>query len=390
LATNSTSELSDIQDTNLPLSGAAGIPQRLQSLDTLRGFDMFWITGGEQLVAALVAATGWGWLRGMEEQLTHPAWHGFHAYDLIFPLFIFMAGVSTPFSFDSRLAKGLSRSRLARKAIQRGLILVLLGVIYNNGLFRTDYETTRFASVLGRIGLAGMFAQLIYLYSPKRLLYVWLAVILVGYWLFMAFYPVPGCGAGLFTMECNPASYFDTQFLPGRIYKKIHDPEGLMSTIPAIATGLLGIFAGQILRIKANDLSANRKVLTLAGIGLASIVLALLWNLFFPINKNLWTSSFVLLVGGLSFLLLSLFYYVIDVLDFRRWTFFFIVIGMNSIVIYMAHEFIDFEYTANALFGGLLGHFSEAARAVGSIVAYILVQWALMYVLYRNRWFLKV
>ncbi len=374
----------------MPLSGSAGIPQRLQSLDTLRGFDMFWITGGEQLVVALAAATGWGWLRGMEEQLTHPAWHGFHAYDLIFPLFIFMAGVSTPFSFDSRLDKGFSRSRLARKAIQRGLILVLLGVIYNNGLFRTDYETTRFASVLGRIGLAGMFAQLIYLYSPRKLLYVWLAVILVGYWLFMAFYPVPGCGAGLFSMECNPASYFDTQFLPGRIYKKIHDPEGLMSTIPAIATGLLGIMAGQILRIKANDLSANRKVLTLAGVGVVCIVLALGWNLIFPINKNLWTSSFVLLVGGLSFLLLSLFYWVIDVLNFRRWTFFFIVIGMNSIVIYIAHKYIDFDYTANALFGGLLGHLSEPARAVGSVVGYILVQWALMYMLYRNKWFLKV
>lgn len=377
-------------DADLPLSGAAGIPQRLQSLDTLRGFDMFWITGGEQLVAALAAATGWGWLRSMEEQLSHPAWHGFRAYDLIFPLFIFMAGVSTPFSFDSRLAKGFSRSQLARKAIQRGLILVLLGVIYNNGLFRTDYETTRFASVLGRIGLAGMFAQLIYLYSPKRLLYVWLAVILVGYWLFMAFYPVPGCGAGHFTMECNPASYFDMQFLPGKLYKKIHDPEGLMSTIPAIATGLLGILAGQILRLKTNDLSANRKVLTLAGIGVASIVLALLWNLIFPINKNLWTSSFVLLVGGLSFLLLALFYWVIDVLDFRRWTFFFIVIGMNSIVIYMAHQFIDFEYTTNALFGGLLGHFSETAQAVGSALAFILVQWTFMYVLYRNKWFLKV
>ena len=351
---------------------------------------MFWISGGEELVASLAAATGWGWLYGMEEQLTHPAWHGFRAYDLIFPLFIFMAGVSTPFSFDSRLAKGFSRSRLARKAIQRGLILVVLGIIYNNGLFRTDYETTRFASVLGRIGLAGMFAQLIYLYSPKKLLYAWLAVILVGYWLFMAFYPVPGCGAGLFTMECNPASYFDTQFLPGKLYKKIHDPEGLMSTIPAIATGLLGIMAGQILRIKTNELSENRKVLTLAGIGAVSIVLALLWNLFFPINKNLWTSSFVLLVGGLSFLLLSLFYWVIDVLNFRRWTFFFIVIGMNSIVIYMAHEFIDFEYTANALFGGLLEHLSDPAKAVGAALAYIMVQWALMYVLYRNKWFLKV
>ncbi len=362
----------------------------MQSLDTLRGFDMFWITGGENLVHALAAATGWVWLEGMAAQLSHPEWHGFRAYDLIFPLFIFMAGVSTPFSMDSRLAKGASRSRLAQKTIQRGVVLVLLGILYNNGFFHTAWEHMRYPSVLGRIGLAGMFAQLLYLYFPRKVLYLWLLAILGGYWAFLTFYPVPGCGAGLLTIECNPASYFDRLILPGRLHKVIHDPEGLMSTIPAVATGLLGIFTGKLLRVPDKEVSAISKVGIMVLAGSIGLGLSLLWNPWFPINKNLWTSSFVLMAGGWSLLLLALFYWVIDVLHYRSWTFFFLVIGMNSIVIYMAQKFIDFSYTAEALFGGPLSFFSEEVQKVGGIVAFILIQWVFMWILHRNKLYLKV
>ncbi|WP_247235598.1 acyltransferase family protein [Telluribacter sp. SYSU D00476] len=366
------------------------LPRRLQSLDTLRGFDMFWITGGSKLVHALAAVTGLSWLQTMGAQLHHPDWNGFHAYDLIFPLFIFMAGVSTPFSVGSRLEKGASRTLLTRKAIQRGLILVLLGIIYNNGILHTDLAETRFPSVLGRIGLAGMFAQIIYIYSPKRLLHLWLGILLLGYWAFMALFPVPGCGAGLLTMECNPASYFDRLVLPGRLHQTIHDPEGLVSTIPAVATGLFGILAGQLLRTSDLAFSPARKVLAMVLSGIAALALALVWNLVFPINKNIWTSSFVLLTAGLSSLLLALFYWVIDVQGYRQWTFFFLVIGMNSIVIYMSKKFFDFTYTANALFGGLLSQFPDSVQLVGGVVAFIMVQWVFMLILYRNKLFLKV
>ncbi|GAB3163078.1 acyltransferase family protein [Telluribacter humicola] len=364
--------------------------RRLQSLDTLRGFDMFWITGGSKLVHALAAATGLGWLQTMEAQLHHPDWNGFHAYDLIFPLFIFMAGVSTPFSVGSRLDKGTSRSQLTRKAIQRGLILVLLGIIYNNGILHTELADMRFPSVLGRIGLAGMFAQIIYIYSPRRLLYLWLGLLLLGYWAFVALFPVPGCGAGLLTMECNPASYVDRLVLPGRLHLTIHDPEGLISTIPAVATGLFGILAGQLLRTSDQAFSPIRKILTMVLFGIAGLVLALAWNPVFPINKNIWTSSFVLLTAGLSSLLLALFYWIIDVQGYRQWTFFFLVIGMNSIVIYLSKKFFDFTYTANALFGGLLSQFPESVQLVGGVVAFIMVQWIFMLILYRNKLFLKV
>jgi predicted acyltransferase len=366
------------------------VPKRLQSLDTLRGFDMFWIAGGGKIFHVLAAATGWGWALVIDDQLSHPDWNGFRAYDLIFPLFLFMAGVSTPFSLGSRLEKGVPKSELLRKVIQRGLVLVALGVLYNNGLFKTNWEEMRYGSVLGRIGLAGMFAQILYLYNGKKALWIWFVGLLIGYWAFIMLVPVPGCGAGLMIQECNPASYLDSIVMPGRLLRGDHDPEGLLSTVPAIGTGLLGIFAGNLLRTSNSVVSENRKVITLAVAGVVSIVLAVIWDTVFPINKNLWTSSFVLLAGGLSSLLLALFYWIIDVMNYRRWTFFFMVIGMNSIVIYMIKKFIDFNYTTQALFGGILSYFPEPVEQIGGAIAQVGVLWGFMYILYRNKWFLKV
>lgn len=364
--------------------------QRLLSLDTLRGFDMFWIAGGEDIFAVLAKVTGWSWAVVMAHQLTHPDWHGFRAYDLIFPTFLFMAGVSVPFSLGSRLEKGVPPSQLIRKVIQRGLILVFLGIIYNNGIFHSDWSDMRYPSVLARIGLAGMFAQIIYLYTGVRARWIWFAGLLIGYYAFMMLFPVPGCGAGLLTMECNPASYFDRMLLPGRLHVKIHDPEGLISTIPAIATALMGIFSGELLRTSEEKVSKNNKVVYLLAAGVTSLLLCMVWDYFFPINKNLWTSSFVLCAGGFSVLLLALFYWIIDVLNYRRWTFFFVVIGMNSIVIYMIGDYINFRYTAEALFGGILSFFPEPVQAVGEAVTFVAVEWSFMYLLYRNKLFLKV
>lgn len=361
---------------------------RLLSLDTLRGFDMFWISGGEDLVHVLAKVTGWSWAVALGVQFSHVEWHGFVAYDLIFPLFLFLAGVSTPFSMGSRLEKGADRRDLLRKAVSRGLILFFLGIIYNNGIFLTEWEKMRYGSVLGRIGLAGMFAQIIYIYSGTRAQWAWFVGLLAGYWVFMAFYPVPGCGAGLFTMECNPASYWDSLLMPGRLYKGIHDPEGLVSTIPAISTALLGIFAGNILRSKEKD--RKQKTIYLTAGGIACLALAVAWGTFFPINKNLWTSSFVLMAGGWSLLLLALFYLIVDVIGWKKWTFFFVVIGMNSIVIYLIGDFVDFGFTANALFGGILSFLPEGAAKFCMAAAVLAVKWCFLYVLYRNKWFLKV
>jgi len=365
--------------------------KRLLSLDTLRGFDMFWIMGGEEIFHVLAKTTGAAWAVLLAEQFVHPDWNGFAPYDLIFPLFIFMAGVSTPFSLGSRLEKGASRAELARKVISRGLILVLLGIIYNNGLFTKPFHELRFPSVLGRIGLAGMGAQLIYIYAGQRAQYGWFAGLLLGYWALLMLVPVPGCGAGVLTMECSLAGYVDRLLVPGRLYKDVHDPEGLLSTLPAVGNALLGIFAGNLLRTDGRTLNGNQKVVRLALAGAVCVGLGLLWGQVFPINKNLWTSSFMLLTGGLSLLLLAGFYWVIDVRGYTRWTILFTVIGMNSILIYLAGEFIDFEHTTQALFGGLLSFFTAAPlRAVAGVLAFLAVKWAFLYFLYRKKVFLRV
>jgi len=362
--------------------------QRLYSLDALRGFDMFWIMGAEEIFHSMAKATNAPFWMVISNQFTHPDWNGFHFYDLIFPLFLFIAGVATPYSVGRDLQKGKTKNEVLWRVVKRGLILVLLGIIYNNGLELRPLSEIRFGSVLGRIGLAYMFANIIYIYTKQTAQITWFCALLVGYWLLLKFTSAPGYPMGDLTMQGNFASYIDRSVLPGRLYLIIHDPEGLMSTIPAIGTGLLGILTGSYL--KNTDTNGSKKALMLAIAGIIFIGLALLWNFDFPINKNLWTSSFVLNVGGISLLLLSLFYYIIDVLGYRRWAFFFRVIGMNSILIYMSGQFINWEYSTNAFFkwlGQLLGN---PYSAVAMAICFVLVKWAFLYFMYKKKIFLRV
>ncbi|MBS0030072.1 acyltransferase family protein [Chitinophaga sp. 22321] len=373
------------------LSAATGEREkttRLYSLDALRGFDMFWIMGGGDIFNEIAKATGTPFWEAISVQLEHPAWNGFHFYDLIFPLFLFMAGVSTPYSVGRELEKGKSRRMLLGRVIRRGLMLVLLGVIYNNGLQLQPVSQIRFCSVLGRIGLAYMFANIIYLYTKERAQMIWFAGILIVYWLLLKFTAAPGFAPGDLTMEGNFASYLDRCIVPGKLYLGIHDPEGVASTFPAISTAMLGILTGNLLR--NNPMSPKKKVGWMALAGVIFLVLAQLWNLDFPINKNLWTSSFVLQVGGISLLLLSLFYYVIDIAGYKKWAFFFRVIGMNSILIYISGHFIDWSYTNNAFFiwlGQLIG---DPYGAVALAITFVFVKWLFLYFMYKHKVFLKV
>ncbi len=372
---------------------AAAMPKighgnRLYSLDALRGFDMFWIMGAEEIVHALSKATGSSFWESFANQLTHPAWNGFHFYDLIFPLFLFLAGVATPYSVGRELENGKSRKQLLRRVVRRGLVLVLLGLVYNNGLVIKPLSEIRFGSVLGRIGIAYMFANIIYLYSKERAQILWFGGLLIGYWLLLKFTSAPGFPRGDLTMEGNFASYIDRHLIPGKLYLGIHDPEGLVSAIPAIATGLLGILTGRF--IKNSPVNPGRKAMIMAVAGAVSIGLAQLWNLDFPINKNLWTSSFVLQVGGWSLLLLSLFYWVIDVLGYKKWAFFFKVIGMNSILIYMSGQFIEWEYSTKAFLGWLGQLFNDPYTLVVMAICYVFVKWAFLYFMYVQKIFLRV
>jgi predicted acyltransferase len=368
---------------------ASAIPtQRLYSLDALRGFDMFWIMGAEEIFHGMAKATGSSLWGTIANQFTHPDWNGFHFYDLIFPLFLFIAGVATPYSVGRSLEQGDSRNKLLLRVVKRGFILVLLGIIYNNGLQLKPLSEIRFPSVLGRIGLAYMFANIIYLYSNRSAQIAWFCSLLIGYWLLLRFNSAPGFPRGDLTMEGNFASYIDRSVIPGRLYLGIHDPEGLVSTIPAIGTGLLGIITGSFLKLSPLDPVQKAGRLAITGIGF--IGLALVWNLIFPINKNLWTSSFVLLVGGLSLLFLSLFYYIIDVKGYQHWAFFFRVIGMNSILIYMSGRFIEWSYTTRGFFGWLGQWVSDPYNVVVMAICYVGVKWAFLYFMYKKKVFLRV
>jgi predicted acyltransferase len=364
--------------------------KRLRSLDALRGFDMFWIIGGGKIFAALAVLTGWPVLRWWAHQLHHMKWHGFHFEDMIFPLFLFIAGISFPFSMAKRCQTPEGRSGMYQHVIQRGLVLVLLGIFNNNGI-RFDVAGMRFGSVLGHIGLAWMFAALIFMNSEWKSRVVWFWGILIGYWALLWFFPAHDLGSSdPYSMEGCLVGRMDRMFMPGRLYKTIHDPEGILSTLPAIATALLGMLTGGFILSDRMDDQPLKKVLLLVVAAAGLMVLGLLWNLVFPINKNLWTSSFVCYVGGLSLVLFALFYLVIDVWGFKGWDTFFVVIGMNSITIYLAPKLIDFQRPVNTLFGSVIAALPKDWAGVMDATAYMAVVWVCLYVLYRKKIFLKV
>jgi predicted acyltransferase len=365
------------------------IKKRLYSLDALRGFDMFWIIGAEEIFHDMAEISGTSFWQGLSNQFHHPAWNGFVFYDLIFPLFLFLAGVATPYSIGKQLEKGKTRKELLIKVIKRGFILVLLGVVYNNGLEIRPFEEIRFGSVLGRIGLAYMFANIIYLFTKQRGQIIWGISLLIGYWLLLMLGSRPGYPMGDLTMEGNVVSYLDTLIMPGKLYMGIHDPEGFVSTIPAISTALIGILTGALIK-GTNPENRKSAAIKIVLAGTVLIVLAQLWNLVLPINKNLWTSSYTLQCGGLSLLLMAAFYYVIDILEFKKWAFFFKVIGMNSILIYMAGSFINWHFTTNALFYWLGQLVGEPYNVVVLVFCMIAVQWGFLYFLYQKKFFLRV
>ncbi|WP_269236201.1 acyltransferase family protein [Flavobacterium flavigenum] len=374
---------------------------RLISLDVLRGFVMFWIMSGEHIIHALAKAAPIPVFVWMSSQMHHTDWDGITFYDMIFPVFLFVAGVSMPYSFDKKikLAGVTEASELPSKEkkkiylsmLKRTCILVFLGFVVN-GLLRFDgYEQTRFASVLGRIGIAWFFAGLIYLNFDLKKQIIWFAAILIGYYLAMKLIPVPGFGAGNLTAEGSLEGYIDRLFLPGRLHSKVYDPEGIFSTIPAVSTALLGVFLGTFLKSEHAYYTIKNKIVIMTGSAIVLIIIGLLWDFDFPINKHLWTSSFVCFVGGFSILFFLFFYILIDVLGFKKWAFPLLLIGSNSILIYMASEgMVNFKHTADYVFGGLIKFGSLVWQPVFATMSVTFVQLILLYFLYKKKWFLKI
>lgn len=366
-------------------------PERLVSLDALRGFDMLWITSGEGLVFSLAAFTGWPIFKWAEVQLKHVPWEGFVFYDMIFPLFLFIAGISMPMSILKRRNRGDSAGSIYLHLFKRLFLLLALGLVYNKLLY-LNFTYQRWPSVLGRIGLAWFFAAVILLNCSIRAQIYWFVGILLSYWAALTLIPTPGFGAGVLTPEGNLCAYIDQHLLPGFLCcYRYGDNEGVLSTIPAIATALLGVLTGHFLISRDSRLTGTRKGLILLAAGIACLCVGKIWSFSFPIIKNLWTSSFVLFAGGWSLILLAVFYLFIDAWRIRRWSFPFTVIGLNSITIYMLSSgILNFETMSQFFFTGVINRFSAPAQPVIAAIGILICEWVFLYLLYRKKIFLKV
>ena len=340
---------------------------------------MFWIVGGDAIAAETAKLVRNPSFDAVAVQFhEHVEWAGFRFYDLIFPLFLFTIGATIPFALGRRLEEG-DRRAAALKVLRRTAALLLLGLVYNGLLRFEGWEDLRLFGVLQRLALGYGAAALLFLFTKVRTQAVVLVALLLGTWAIYAFGPMTEWG--------NVANVFDRRvMLPGQFYEKYGDPEGPLSTIPAVGTALIGLLAGAWLR---GERSEEKKALGLAAAGLGCVALGLLWSPFFPIVKKVWTSSYVLVAGGCSLLLLAVFYFLIDVRGWSRWAFPFVVIGSNAILIYLLTAFVDFGDIARFFVGGALaGH--EAYRGLGMAVGVVVVEWLLLWFLYRRGIFVRV
>lgn len=375
-----------VQEQTTELKPVTAVQGRIASIDALRGFDMLWISGGEELIHTFYTAHPTRVTAALATQFQHVEWAGFHFYDLIFPLFVFVVGLVLPFSLTRRLEAGGDRRQLYLHALRRFGVLLLFGLLYN-GLLDFNFHQLRLSGVLQRIAIAYFCATLLAMNLKVRGQVIATACILLGYWAIMALVPVPGFGAGAYTPQGSLAAYVDQRFLPKPFCcYPFGDNEGLISMIPAVATCMMGVLAGHWLR---SARPPNRKAAGLALAGVASLAVALLWSLDFPIIKNIWSSSFVLFAGGWSLLLLALFYWVMDARGYRQWAFFFVVIGANSIAVYLAHRFFDFRILGDIFIHGLFPYMG-AWRPFCREVAGLAVSWCLFLYLYRHKIFLRV
>jgi predicted acyltransferase len=369
---------------------------RLFSLDALRGFDMFWIVGGDQLIRSLDKIFNTPLTHTLLNQMEHAAdeqkcvampagpvpWTGFHFYDLIFPLFVFMVGISIVFSVPKMLEER-GRAATIQRIITRSVLLVFFGVLY----MAWGYGGLWFAGVLQRIGMAYLFAALLFCFARPKTLVVLSAVFLVGYWALLRFVPMPGTDHASFDHGLNLAFWIDQHFLPGNKFEGT-----LLSTIPAVANCLFGMFAGLLITNK--HVADTRKPIWLIGAGVVSLAIGFAWGQFFPIVKMLWTSTYVLVACGYSAILLGVFYQVIEIWNIRKWAMPFVWIGSNAITIYLVSAAFGFRKLADRFVGGEVKqffnvHLSNSADFVRALVA-LLLMFCVVHFLYRRKIFIRL
>lgn len=419
------------------------------SLDALRGFDMFWIIGADSLVYALSRMSENPVTKFLAYQLDHAEWAGFRFYDLIFPLFVFMVGASIVFSLTKIISES-GRVGAMGRVLKRGILLFIIGLIYSGG-FTETWPNMRLMGVLNRIALAYTAAGLLFICFKPRALMGICAGMLIGYWAMLNFIPIrdiqlektnlavlaeqagdaraarllreAGNAAavnpsairnsptwavaetlyaattnrvtGKFEAGYNVVNHFDFEHLPGRKYDLFFDPEGILSTIPAVATCLLGVFAGLLLQ--SGTFSSDKKMAWLFGAGAVCVALGWLWGAQFPVIKKIWTSSYVLVAGGYSALLLGAFYLVVDVWKYQKWCQPFVWMGMNAITIYLIKNFLGgtFSKLAARLVGGDIKVWLDehVAKGLGDLtitVVGLVLAFGLVRFLYQRKIFLRV
>jgi len=367
--------------------------KRLLSIDALRGFDMFWIIGAEGVFAALFVITGWSVFATFAEQMKHTQWHGFTAYDLIFPLFIFLSGVSL--GIAAKPLKSLPKDKAQqtlRHGVKRLLLLLVFGILYNHGWgtgVPVNPDDIRYVSVLGRIGISWFGAALLVWYVSERTQWITAIGVLVGYWLLLEFVTLGGFGGGDYSADGALNAWFDKHFLPGISYQNLTiDPEGILSNIPSVVNALIGVFVGRMMMKYKEQQQVVTRNLFVIGAGL--LILGYAFDYIMPINKTLWTSSFVLVTTGYSSLLLAVFYWLIDVVGFKRWAVFFAVIGTNSIIVYLGSSLIDWKYISHSVAGGAIKALPNGWNELLLITVMVLLQWLVLHWLYRRKIFVKV
>ncbi len=361
--------------------------ERLVSLDAFRGATM--------ALMVLVNTPGGPHSYG---PLNHSKWNGWTITDVVFPSFLWIVGMAITLSLGKRMAAGVSKRALFLQVLRRSAVIFGLGlVVYAAPHF--NLSTQRLMGVLQRIAICYLIASAIYLTAGLRMQIVWILALLVSFWLIMMLVPVPGYGAGDLAVRHNIANYVDKVVLGSHNYAetKDWDPEGLISTLPSIATALLGIMAGHILKLK-RDLAERTAWLYLAGSLL--IALGLICNMWLPINKKLWTSSFSLFMAGMDFVIFAGLVWLIDGRGYRRYARPLVILGMNAIAVYLASELVE-EALSLLRVGGVSVHewiyrsmFAPLASPLNASLAfaicYVLLMYAIAYGMYRKRWFLRV
>ncbi len=375
------------------------VSERLVSLDIFRGL----------MVAGMILVDNPGSDEKAHWAIKHAEWNGWTTADFIFPSFLFLVGVSMVYSFAARLGRGESRPQVLLHAFKRSLILIAVGLFVNaSPIIGRDVHSWRFEGVTQRIALCYFVAAILVLWSDYRGQLVAIAFLLLGYWALLRFVPVPGFGAPghdipFMDQNKNIVAWLDRKLFMGHLFEGTRDPEGIISTIPAIATTLIGVLTGHWLR---SNRARGTIVIRMLLFGILGLIAGEVSNVWFPINKNLWTSSFVLFTGGFALVFLALLYWVLEIKRWRgAWTMPILVFGMNAIAGFVADSLVygpGYSFTVKGADGTpVMWHDAAQARLVSLganpsnasllySIAALLFCWALLWLLWRKRIFLKV